>query len=378
MAKTSNACPLSPALLYVFQLLLCESQMSVFEHPEFDAHEHVAFHHDETTGLKAIIAIHNTNLGPSLGGCRMWPYLNSEEALTDVLRLSKGMTYKAAMANLQQGGGKSVIIGDPRKHKSEAFMQAMGRFVESMNGQYVTAEDSGITVDDLKAVASQTQHVAGTFAQYNALGETPTGNPAPSTAYGVFVGLKETVRHVLNSDLNGVKVAIQGMGHVGYRVAKQLRDEGAELYVADIFPEGIERAREELGATVVAPEDILSLPVDVIAPCAMGSAINEESLPDIRAKIIAGAANNQLAREDLGKVLHQRGICYAPDYVINAGGIIDIYHQKLSDSSDQAMREHISRIGATLIEIYQRAEEENTATNLVANRIAEERFAKRG
>lgn len=257
-------------------------------------------------------------------------------------------------------------------------MQSMGRFVDSLAGKYITAEDSGITVDDLKAVATQTLHVAGTFAQYNALGETPTGNPAPSTAYGVFVGLKQTVKHVLGSDLNGVKVAIQGMGHVGFRLAKQLHAEGAQLYVADIFPEGLARAQEELGATVVAPEEILTLPVDVIAPCAMGSAINDESLPDIRAKIIAGAANNQLAREELGTVLQQKGICYAPDYVINAGGIIDIYHQQQDDSSDAAMREHIAKIGETLSEIYQRAEAENTATNLVANRIAEERFAKQG
>lgn len=352
--------------------------MSVFEHPEFDAHEHVAFHADPVTGLKAIIAIHNTNLGPSLGGCRMWPYLNSHEALTDVLRLSKGMTYKAAMANLPQGGGKAVIMGDPRRQKRPALMQAMGRFVDTLKGQYITAEDSGISVNDLQAVATQTQYVAGTSAQYNALGETPTGNPAPSTAYGVFVGIKQTVKHVLKSDLNGVKVAIQGMGHVGYRVAKQLREEGAELYVADIYPERLVNAQEALGATVVAPQEILTLPVDVIAPCAMGAAINDESLPDIRARIIAGAANNQLAREELGNLLHKRGICYAPDYVINAGGIIDIYHQKRSDSSDDALRAHLAKIGDTLTEIYQCAEAENTATNLVANRIAEERFVKRG
>lgn len=352
--------------------------MSVFEHPEFDNHEHVAFYADPVTGLKAIIAIHNTNLGPSLGGCRMWPYLTSAEALTDVLRLSKGMTYKAAMANLQQGGGKAVIIGDPRKDKSDAFMQSMGRFVESLSGQYITAEDSGISVNDLQSVATQTHHVAGTFAQYNALGETPTGNPAPSTAYGVFVGLKQTVKHVLGTDLRGVKVAIQGMGHVGYRLAKQLHAEGAELFVSDIFPEGLTKAQQELNAKVVAPESILTLPVDVIAPCAMGAAINEESLPDIRAKIIAGAANNQLAHEKLGVALQQRGIFYAPDYVINAGGIIDIYHQKQTDSSDQALREHLAKIGDTLLEIYQRAEAENCATNLVANRIAEERFAKQG
>ncbi|TPV61869.1 Glu/Leu/Phe/Val dehydrogenase [Aestuariibacter sp. GS-14] len=352
--------------------------MSVFDHPEFDGHEHVAFCHDKASGLKAIIAIHNTHLGPALGGCRMWPYLNSAEALTDVLRLSKGMTYKAAMANLKQGGGKSVIIGDPRKVKTDDMMRAMGRFVESLNGRYITAEDSGISVENLQVMATQSSHIAGTSAQYNALGEAPTGNPAPSTAYGVFVGLKATVQHVLKSDLRGVKVAIQGMGHVGYRLAKQLHAEGAQLYVADIYPEGLARAQEELGATIVAPEEILTLPVDVIAPCAMGSSINDESLPDIRAKIIAGAANNQLARESLGTALKEKGIVYAPDYVINAGGIIDIYHQKLDDSSDDAMRAHIAKIGDTLVEIYQRAEAENRATNLVANQIAEERFTTQG
>lgn len=352
--------------------------MSVFDHPEFDKHEHVAFCHDEASGLKAIIAIHNTNLGPSLGGCRMWPYLNSAEALTDVLRLSKGMTYKAAMANLKQGGGKSVIIGDPRKHKTEDMMKAMGRFVESLSGRYITAEDSGISVENLQAMATQSSHIAGTSAQYNALGETPTGNPAPSTAYGVFVGLKATVQHVLKSDLKGVKVAIQGMGHVGYRLAKQLHAEGAKLYVADIYPEGLAKAEADLGATIVAPEEILTLPVDVIAPCAMGSSINDESLPDIQAKIIAGAANNQLARESLGTALKEKGIVYAPDYVINAGGIIDIYHQKLDDSSDDAMRAHIAKIGDTLVEVYERAEAENRATNLVANQIAEERFTTQG
>ncbi len=351
--------------------------MSVFDHPEFDKHEHVAFYHDEEAGLKAIIAVHNTNLGPALGGCRMWPYINSAEALNDVLRLSKGMTYKAAMANLKLGGGKSVIIGDPRKMKTPAMMRAMGKFVDSLGGKYFTAEDSGIAVSDLQEMATQSEFIAGTSAKYHYAGETPDGNPAPSTAYGVFVGLRSTVKYALKTDLQGVKVAIQGMGHVGYRLAKHLHDAGAQLFVTDIYPDGVERAVSELGATAVAPEDIYGLDVDVIAPCAMGASINDETLPDIKAKVIAGAANNQLAREEMGELLRQRGIVYAPDYVINAGGVIDIYHQRMEQSSNEAMRAHIEEIGTTLNEIFERAEKEDKATNRVANEIAQERFSNK-
>ncbi|MCW8107677.1 amino acid dehydrogenase [Alteromonas ponticola] len=351
--------------------------MSVFDHPEFDKHEHVAFYHDEEAGLKAIIAVHNTNLGPALGGCRMWPYINSAEALNDVLRLSKGMTYKAAMANLKLGGGKSVIIGDPRKMKTPAMMRAMGRFVDSLGGKYFTAEDSGIAVTDLQEMATQSEFIAGTSAKYHYAGETPDGNPAPSTAYGVFVGLRSTVEYALNSDLKGIKVAIQGMGHVGYRLAQHLHNAGAQLFVTDIYPDGIERAVSELGATAVAPEDIYGLDVDVIAPCAMGASINDETLPDIKAKVIAGAANNQLAREEMGELLRKRGIVYAPDYVINAGGVIDIYHQRMEQSSNEAMRTHIEEIGITLKEIFERADKEDKATNRVANVIAQERFTNK-
>ena len=347
--------------------------MSVFEHPEFDSHEHVAFFHDEASGLKAIIAVHNTNLGPALGGCRMWPYINSHEALTDVLRLSKGMTYKSAMANLKLGGGKSVIIGDPRKHKSEEMMLAMGRFVDSLGGKYFTAEDSGIAVTDLKTMATQSEYITGVSAKYHYNNEQPDGNPAPSTAYGVFTGLKATVEHALKTDLKGVRVAIQGVGHVGYRLAQHLHAHGAELFVTDIFPEGVERAVSELGATAVKPEELYGLDVDVIAPCALGASINDETVPEIKAKVIAGAANNQLARESMGEVLRQKGIVYAPDYVINAGGVIDIYHQRM-ESSSEAMREHIEQIALTLKEIYQRADSDEKATNIVANVIAEERF----
>lgn len=352
--------------------------MSVFDHAEFDNHEHVAFYHDEESGLSAIIAVHNTNLGPALGGCRMWPYINSTEALTDVLRLSKGMTYKAAMANIALGGGKSVIIGDPRKQKTPAMMESMGKFVDSLGGKYFTAEDSGIAVSDLECMAKHSDYIAGVNAKYHYAGEVPDGNPAPSTAYGVFVGLKASVEYKLNRSLEGVSVAIQGMGHVGYRLAKHLHEAGATLYVADIFPEGVDKAVAELGATAVAPEDILGLDVDVLAPCALGSAINDQTLPTIKAKVIAGAANNQLAREEIGDLLVSRDILYAPDYVLNAGGIIDIFHQRMESSSNEALREHIEGIGATLNEIYQRADAENQATSRVANRIAEERFSNKG
>ncbi|AXR05814.1 Leu/Phe/Val dehydrogenase [Salinimonas sediminis] len=352
--------------------------MAVFDHPEFDNHEHVAFYHDEEAGLSAIIAVHNTNLGPALGGCRMWPYINSAEALNDVLRLSKGMSYKAAMANLKLGGGKSVIIGDPRKAKTPQMMTAMGKFVDSLGGKYFTAEDSGISVTDLQLMAEQSDYIAGVKAQYHFAGEQPDGNPAPSTAYGVFVGLQAAVKYALNRDLTGVKVAIQGMGHVGFRLAKHLSDAGAQLFVTDIYPEGVERAVNELGATAVAPQDIYALDVDVVAPCAMGASINDETLPTIKAKVIAGAANNQLAREEIGDTLRQQGILYAPDYVINAGGVIDIYHQRMETSTNEALRTHIEQIGETLNEIFERADKEHKATNRVANVIAEERFAHKG
>jgi leucine dehydrogenase len=347
--------------------------MSVFDHPEFDNHEHISFYQDAESGLKAIIAVHNTNLGPALGGCRMWTYANSEEALTDVLRLSKGMTYKAAMADIALGGGKSVIIGDPRKDKSEAMMKAMGRFVETFRGSYYTAEDSGISVQDLHQMATQSDHIAGTQAKYHFSGEEADGNPAPSTAYGVFVGLKTAVEYGLKTDLQGVRVAIQGMGHVGMRLGRHLKQAGAELIVADIFEDNAQHAANELGATLVSADEILSVEADVLAPCALGAAINETSLPKIKAKVIAGAANNQLAKESMGELCRQQGIVYAPDYVINSGGIIDIFHQKMESSHDE-LRAHIERIGSTLTEIFERAEAEKKATNVVANTIAEERF----
>ncbi len=349
--------------------------MSVFEHSEFDQHEQVAFCHDQASGLKAIIAVHNTNLGPSLGGCRMWPYASGEEALTDVLRLSKGMTYKAALAGLPQGGGKAVIIGDPRKDKSPELMEAMGKFVNTLGGKYITAEDSGISVTDLQKMAEFSDYISGTSGKFCFDGSPNDGNPAPGTAYGVFVGLKASVEYALNRDLKGVKVAIQGMGHVGYRLARHLHEQGAELFVADIFPEGPAKAAEEFGATVVTTDEILSLDVDVVAPCAMGAILTIDSVNSMKAKVVAGAANNQLATESVGELLREKGVLYAPDYVINAGGIIDIYHQQ-GDSTAERLRLHIEQIGQTLKDIYARSEAESLPTNLVANLMAEETFKK--
>ena len=347
--------------------------MSVFEHSEFDGHEHVAFYQDRTSGLKAIIAVHNSNLGSALGGCRMWPYANDEEALRDVLRLSKGMTYKAAMAGLKQGGGKAVIIGDPRTEKTSDKLLAMGKFIDSLSGKYISAEDSGLTVDDLKLMGGQTEHVSGIYGKYHINSEPADGNPAPSTAYGVFVGLKTTVKHAMNSELKGVKIAIQGLGHVGMRLAKHLHKQGAILYVSDIHPENIENAVSEFSAIAVSPQNIYDLDVDVFAPCAMGAILDSNNIARLKVKVIAGAANNQLAREEFGQLLADKGILYAPDYVINAGGIIDIYHQSII-SSDKGLRDHIEKISDTLLEIYRSAQLQGIATNIVANQIAEERF----
>jgi leucine dehydrogenase len=347
--------------------------MSVFDHREFAEHEQVSFYHDKATGLKAIIAVHNTNLGPGLGGCRMWNYANSEEALTDVLRLSRGMTYKAAMAGLPQGGGKAVIFGDPRKHKTPEMMREMGNFVDTLKGKYITAEDSGIAVSDIVFMSENTKHVSGTFSKYSFDGSIADGNPAPATAYGVFVGIKAAVKHVYKTDLRGKKVAIKGVGHVGIRLAEHLHREGATLYVADIFPEGVNRAVAEFGATQVNVAEIDMLDVDVFAPCALGNAINEHNIEHIKARIIAGAANNQLASDEMGVKLANNGILYAPDYVINAGGIIDIFHQR-SDSSADKLREHLNQIGETLQTIFVAAEKNGLATAKVADSLAELKF----
>ena len=350
--------------------------MSVFSHRDFANHEQVAFCCDPDTGLKAIVAIHNTNRGPALGGCRMWPYASDEEAVKDVLRLSRGMTYKSAMANLDLGGGKSVIIGNPRTDKSEALLRSFGRFLENLGGRYIAAEDSGTSVTDMKVIAQETKHVAGIVDKEAGDGTVRSGDPSPATAYGTFVGLKAAVRQRLGRDnLDGLKVAIQGIGNVGFRLAKHLHEVGAKLWVNDIYDEQVQRAVQELGATAVGADEIFGLDVDVFAPCALGGAINDDTVPQLKASVIAGAANNQLAEERHGEELLRRGILYAPDYVINAGGIIDVSYERDGFDRDKMIR-HVDGIYDTLLEVFERSRDEQLPTGVVADHIAEERFRK--
>jgi leucine dehydrogenase len=308
--------------------------MSVFNHVDFDHHEQVVYGHDKASGLQAIIAIHDTSLGPALGGCRMWPYANDDEALRDVLRLSRGMSYKSALANLPLGGGKAVIIGNPHTGKSEALFQAMGDVIDSLGGCYITAADSGTGVKEMQIMATRTPHVAGAGEREAMGGGTRNGDPSPATAYGVFIGLQAAVKHHLDrDDLHGLKVAIQGLGSVGFDLARQLKAAGAQLWVNDIVEANVRRAVEQLGATAVSQNDIYGLDVDVYAPCALGATINPQTLQVLRAPVIAGAANNQLASADLAEELQRRGCLYAPDYAINAGGIIDIGYERNGGSA---------------------------------------------
>ncbi|MFQ5957839.1 MAG: Glu/Leu/Phe/Val dehydrogenase dimerization domain-containing protein [Alphaproteobacteria bacterium] len=341
--------------------------MAVFNAPEFDDHEQIVFCRDPEAGLKAIIAIHDTALGPALGGCRMWPYGSEEEALTDVLRLSRSMTYKHALAATGQGGGKAVIIGDPKRDKTPALLHAFGRFVDTLGGRYVVAEDVGTSVDDMTYVRRVTRHVAG-------LAQGGSGDPSPVTAYGVFCGIKAAVRHKFGrDDLAGVRVAVQGLGHVGSALCGYLHEAGARLYVADIDADAVKGAVDAYAAAAVRSEEIADLAVDVFAPCALGGVLNSESIPRIQAPIVAGAANNQLACAGDGLALAERGILYAPDYAINAGGVINITFESGRYDRDAAMR-RTAEIYDTLLEIFRRADAEGLPTNVVADRMALERI----
>ena len=349
--------------------------MAVFSLSDFADHEQVVFVSDDKSGLKAIIAVHNSNLGPALGGCRMWPYASEDEAIRDVLRLSRGMTYKSAMANLKLGGGKSVIIGNPRTHKTPELLAAFARALEQLNGRYIAAEDSGTSVADMKYMTQFTQHVAGIHDKPSDEG-TRSGDPSPATAYGTFIGIRAAVKERLGRDsLDGLRVAVQGVGNVGFDLVRQLKEAGAQLWVTDIHREPLVQAGRELGATVVAPEEIFSLDVDVFAPCALGAILNDSTIPQLKAKIVAGAANNQLAEARHGLELMKRGILYAPDYVINAGGIIDVYHERIGFDRS-ALLKHIEGIHDNLMEVFERARKEERPTGEVADAIAEERFKR--
>jgi leucine dehydrogenase len=347
--------------------------MTVFAARDFFAHEQIVFAHDAATGLKAIIAIHSTQLGPSLGGCRMWPYASEAEAVTDALRLSKGMSYKSALAGLPLGGGKSVIIGDSRSQKTPELMQAMGRAVERLAGRYIIAEDVGTSTPDMSEIRKFTKSVVGLSAEQGG-----SGDPSPATAWGCFLGLKQAVKHQLKTeDLKGLRVAVQGLGNVGQHLCQLLHEAGAKLIVADIRPESVQKMTAAYGATAVTADAITSVAADVFAPCALGAIINDASLTGLKCTIIAGSANNQLAEARHGQALLERGILYCPDYAINAGGVINVGYEYLSGTGGYNREKayaHIGKIAGTMQTIFDLAAQQGIPTSVAADRLAEERL----
>jgi leucine dehydrogenase len=344
--------------------------MSVFEVIEKHGdHEEVIFCNNKAVGLKAIIAIHNTALGPALGGTRMWQYKSEEDALVDVLRLSRGMTYKAAAAGLNLGGGKAVIIGDPKTQKSEGLFRAFGQFINSLNGRYITAEDVGTSVKDMEHVLMETPWVTGTSGNLGG-----SGDPSPFTAQGTIMGMKAAAKVKFGNDsLKGLKVAVQGLGHVGYHLVGLLHAEGAQVTVADLDQEKVRAAATNFGARAVNPDEILMTPCDILAPCAMGAIINDKSISNLKCKVIAGAANNQLAENKHGDVLKEMGILYAPDFVINAGGLINVWVELEGYTRGRSM-EMQEKIYDNLLEIFDISVKENVAPGVAALKLAEKRI----
>ena len=341
--------------------------MSVFDHPEFDHHEAVHFFDDAATGFQAIIAMHSTALGPAAGGCRYWQYEIAGDALTDVLRLSRGMTYKNAVAGLPFGGGKAVILKPPSSDKPPELLRAFGRAVESLDGRYVTAEDVGMSVEDMRIVQRETQHVSGLPQS----GSQAGGDPSPWTALGVFLGIQAAARARLGKDsLEGLKVAVQGVGHVGHNLCKLLHDAGAELFIADVNRENLELAATAFPATELSPRDILFADVDILSPCALGNVLNAETIPRLQSTIVAGAANNQLSVEADGDRLVERNILYAPDYVINAGGIISVAREYFEKGSEEEVNADVRRIPQRLDDIFGESAETGRATNRIADDLA--------
>lgn len=345
--------------------------MEIYAMREFDGHELVVFGHKASVGLHAIVAVHSTALGPAAGGCRMWPYASTEAAVVDVLRLSRGMSYKNAMAGLPFGGGKAVIIDDAHTGKSPELFEAFGRFVDSLGGRYITAEDVGTTIADMESVARTTSFVSGLRRKPGEAG----GDPGPKTALGVYLGIKAAVKFRLNrSDLSDVHIAVQGVGGVGYHLCRMLAADGARLRVADVRPDAAQRVCDEFKAIVVPAESILSQDVDVFAPCALGAILNAGSIPRLGARIVAGAANNQLAEDKDGRALQAAGVLYAPDYVINAGGIISVAREYNGGTEAQVTAE-IQAIPGRLTEIFEHARRQSLPTDAVADQMARDRIS---
>jgi leucine dehydrogenase len=342
--------------------------MAIFADLETYGHEQVVFFQDKQSGLKAIIGVHSTILGPSLGGCRMWNYADEAAAVRDVLRLSRGMTYKAAVAGLNLGGGKAVIIGDARQHKTDELLLAFGRAVDSLGGRYITAEDVGMAVKDIDLIRTVTRHAVG------GSNEGGSGDPSVMTAFGVFQGIKAALKHAgLGEKLEGVRVAIQGVGNVGYHLCSYLSAAGAKLIVTDIYPNQIERVVSEFGAEPVSPDAIYSVDCEVFAPCALGAILNARTIPQLKCKVVAGSANNQLEAEQDGEALQSRGIVYAPDYAINAGGLINVAAE-LDGYNYQRVVDKVSLIYHTIDDILGDAARTGVLPQKAADLLAQQRL----
>lgn len=347
---------------------------SVFDQITQNEHEQVVFCSDASSGLKAIIAIHDSTLGPALGGLRMWPYKSEAEALKDVLRLSRGMSYKAAIAGLNLGGGKAVIIGDPRKQKNEHLFRAFGRYVDTLGGRYITAEDVGMELRDMEWIRMETKYVTGLPKSLGG-----SGDPSPFTGYGVYMGMKASAKMAFGSDdLSSRKVAVQGAGHVSYNLVKNLTKEGAKVYICDIFEEKALAIAKEFGAELVNPDEIYDLDVDIFSPCALGGIINDETINRIKAPVIAGGANNVLEDEVVhGQMLIDRGVIYAPDYVINAGGLINVSNE-LEGYDEQRAFQQVTRIYDTILDILKYSSEHNIPSIQASNILAKKRIENIG
>jgi len=342
----------------------------VFSDLEQYGHEQVSYFHDKASGLKAIIGVHSTVLGPALGGCRMWKYADEQAAIRDVLRLSRGMTYKAAVAGLNLGGGKAVIMADSHTQKTTEMLKAFGRAVEAMGGRYITAEDVGMSVADIDLISTQTKYAVG------GSNEGGSGDPSVMTAFGVFQGMKAALKHAgLGENLDGMRVVIQGAGNVGYHLASYLNAAGAKLMVADIYPAQMERLVSEFQAEIIAPDKVYSTECEVFAPCALGAILNSQTIPQLKCKVVAGSANNQLDSESDGYDLFSRGIVYAPDYAINSGGVINVAAE-LDGYNHANVVAKVTRVYNTIADILDRSKAQAVPPHKAADEIAELRLAQ--
>jgi leucine dehydrogenase len=352
-----------------------KQEKSIFNNIIDLEHEQVVFCHDKATGLKAIIGIHNTVLGPALGGTRMWNYSSDQEAITDVLRLSRGMTFKAAISGLNAGGGKAVIIGDAHSLKSEAFLRRFGRFIESLGGRYVTAEDVNMTTRDMEYISMETSHVTGLPASLGG-----GGDPSPVTAYGTYLGMKAAAKKVYGNDsLEGKKIAVQGVGQVGTHLVTRLLEENAIVFVTDIYEERLKLIAKNHSVAVVGQEEIYDLDVNIYAPCALGATVNDETIHRLKCEIIAGAANNQLHDETKhGNMLLDKGITYAPDFLINAGGLINVYAEYMGDYKREVAYQQAEKIYDTCLNILHKSEMDKIPSQEAAVKLALKRITDIG